>query len=49
VEATPYQGVGRHISFADERVTFENLDAGCSSQHGGEQGRMIGVGCSREW
>jgi len=48
VEATPYQGVGRHVPFANERMTLENFDTGRSSQHGSEQGWMICAGRSRE-
>lgn len=48
VKATPHQGVGRHVAFAYERVTLEDLDAGGTSQNGGEQRRMIGTWGARE-
>lgn len=48
VEATSYQGVGRHVPLADERVTLKDLDASRPPQHGGEQGRVIGAGRSCE-
>lgn len=48
VKATPYQGVGRHVPFTNERMTLENFDAGRSSQHGSEQGWMIRAGRPRE-
>ena len=48
VKATPDQGVGRHVAFAYERVTLENLDARGSSQNRGEERRVIGTGCSSE-
>lgn len=48
VKTTPDQGVGRHVAFAYERVTLEDLDAGCSSKNSGEKGRVIGTWCPGE-
>lgn len=48
VETTSDQGVGRHIAFANERVTLQNLDTGRSSENSGEQRRMIRAGCPSE-
>lgn len=44
VEATPHQGVGRHVALADEGVAFEDLYPGGTSQYGREQGRAVGTG-----
>lgn len=48
VKTTPHEGIGSHVALADEGVALENFDASCSSENGGEQGRMIGTWCSGE-